>query len=97
MQKYEADLPPVGAPDVTNRLFHLEVDGVDAVTELSKDATVAPFSVQDGKEFKVWVQDRDDAGNVSAFDPTKVYTATAVDDIPPAAPGAPGVRHVGEE
>ncbi len=97
MQKYEADLPTPGATDVVERKFHVEVDGVDAVQTLAKDAVKATFGVEDGKTFKVWLTDVDDAGNESPFDPASTYTATATDELAPPSPGAPTVRHVGEE
>lgn len=97
MQKYEADLPVAGAKDVTKRHLHVEIDGTDTVTDLAADATVGAFAVEDGKAFKVWLIDEDDASNLSPFDEASVYSATATDDIPPPNPGMLGVRHVGEE
>jgi hypothetical protein len=98
VQLYETDAPDLGAPDVVSRKFHLEVDGVDAVTVVAKDLPlVVPFKVEDGKAFKIWFSDIDDAGNESPFNPANVTTGTAVDDIAPASPNAPNVRHVGEE
>lgn len=97
VQKYEATLPAPGAADVVKRVLHLKVDGTDTTTDLPKDAIVAPFGVEDGKTFDVWLIDVDDAGNESPFDSAAVYSATAVDDIPPPSPGMLGVVHVGEE
>ncbi len=97
VQKYEATLPPPGAVDVVKRVLHLKVDGVDSTTDLAATATLAPFSVEDGKAFDVWLIDVDDAGNESPFDAAAVYSANAVDDIPPPGPGMLGVAHVGED
>jgi hypothetical protein len=100
MLVYQAQLPALPNPigDVVKQ--HLTVTAPNGVDILSEDygleVTVSgEFKCEDGAEFVLSLTYVDDAGNVSA--PSK-QSFTAVDTIPPDAPGAFGeIKLIREE
>lgn len=92
---FDIQLPEVGAPDVVEREFTLQVNGGEKdVRSLSGDARVVEgLAVEEGSSIELLLVDIDDAGNRS--EPSGLIT-TVRDTFPPAKPGDMRMTVTGE-
>lgn len=92
--RYTITAPPLGAPDVVSRKVTTEINGQATEADFPVNQTELVRDFNDNDVVKIFFTDTDDAGNVSP--PGVALEFTAVDTIPPSAPGAPTVTNVEE-
>jgi len=93
--QFKVVLPPVSAPDVTEREVSVKVGDAEAgVSKLDKGALeITGLNGNEGAEVKVELVDIDNAGNRS---PASTASITLVDTVPPPQPGQIGLMVTGE-
>jgi hypothetical protein len=93
---YSVTASAPSAADVVERRLTVEVSGQEAVstTHPGEETNLGEIAVPQDSTARLSLVDVDDAGNVSE---PAVFEFTAVDTIPPAAPGQFGVTLVREE
>lgn len=94
--KYTLSLPPLGAADVVERVIHTSVNGSETAPEtVPASQTGFTRTFNDNDEVEIWVNDKDDAGNLSPNG--AILSFTAIDTIPPNPPAAPSIVSIDEE
>jgi hypothetical protein len=91
---YAVQANPPSDPTVATRRLKVKVDGAELSTkDYAKDATFEGFEVAAGAAVELSLIDLDDVGNESTPD---VFSFTAQDTIPPAAPSGLAVTAISE-